>query len=172
MKVLVVLFPFLVNVFLVRAPVVLGIFVLVDNLLPFVLGGGSVAYGAHLGGFVAGLLVAWAVGRRHAVEAWDAPAVAHLAAGEALLRQGQPSAAFQHLLRALELARDEQARSRAKAVLARLPLDPRLRLRLGCEPGPGFQPGCREQGTPLRSVGDPGGTVERQGATAPSICPR
>jgi hypothetical protein len=40
----------------------------VDNLLPFLIssgtGGGGVAYGAHIGGFVAGLVVAWVMGRR------------------------------------------------------------------------------------------------------------
>jgi len=58
-KVLVVFFPFLFRVMLIPARIVLGFYVLVDNLLPFVLGAESnVAYGAHLGGFVAGLVVA------------------------------------------------------------------------------------------------------------------
>jgi membrane associated rhomboid family serine protease len=132
-KVLVVLFPFFFNVWLVRAPIVLGLYVLVDNLLPFVVGaGGGVAYGAHLGGFVGGMAIAWAVGRRDAqVEPDEDPALAHLAKGEALLRQDKPSAAFQHLLRALELARDDGTRARVRRALAELPLDPRLRAQLG-----------------------------------------
>jgi len=62
-KVLVVLIIFF-DVLLLPARLVLGIYVLIDNLLPFILGGQtSVAYGAHLGGFAAGLAVAWG-GRR------------------------------------------------------------------------------------------------------------
>lgn len=62
-KVLVVLL-FFFDVWLLPARWVLGFYVLVDNLLPFLLGSQSgVAYGAHLGGFAAGLAVAWG-GRR------------------------------------------------------------------------------------------------------------
>ncbi len=54
------LFPFVMDVWLVPVRWVIGFYVLVDNLLPFLLGAESgVAYGAHLGGFVAGLGVAW-----------------------------------------------------------------------------------------------------------------
>ncbi len=54
------LFPFLMDVWLIPVRWVLAFYVLVDNLLPFILGAESgVAYGAHLGGFVAGLGVAW-----------------------------------------------------------------------------------------------------------------
>lgn len=60
-KTFVFLFPFLFDVFLIPARWVLGFYVLVDNLLPFLIGAASgVAYGAHLGGFVAGLGAAWA----------------------------------------------------------------------------------------------------------------
>lgn len=63
-KLFVALFPFFVNVVLVPARIVLGIFVLLDNVLPILLGGGGgVAYGAHLGGFGAGLVVAFAADR-------------------------------------------------------------------------------------------------------------
>jgi len=55
-KVMVVFFPFFMNIILVRARWVLGFYVLIDNLLPFLSGVQSgVAYGAHLGGFFAGL---------------------------------------------------------------------------------------------------------------------
>lgn len=61
-------FPFFMDVFLVPARVVLGMFVLVDNLLPFLLApgmeGGGVAYGAHIGGFIAGAALAWLKDRR------------------------------------------------------------------------------------------------------------
>jgi membrane associated rhomboid family serine protease len=69
-KVLVVLFPFYFDVWLVPVRWVLGVYVLVDNLLPFVVGSeSSVAYGAHLGGFFAGLGIAY-LGERHS---WKAP---------------------------------------------------------------------------------------------------
>lgn len=58
-KVLVLLIPFYVgNVFL-NARIVLALYLVVDNLLPFLLAGqGSpVAYGAHIGGFLAGAAV-------------------------------------------------------------------------------------------------------------------
>jgi len=58
-KVAVLLFPFLFDVWLIPARFVLGFYVIVDNLLPFILGAESgVAYGAHLGGFLGGLAVA------------------------------------------------------------------------------------------------------------------
>lgn len=61
-KVLVVL-VFFFDVWLLPARWVVAFYVLVDNLLPFLAGAQSgVAYGAHLGGFAAGLAVAW-VGR-------------------------------------------------------------------------------------------------------------
>jgi membrane associated rhomboid family serine protease len=61
-RVWVFLFPFVMNVIQVPARIVLGFYLLLDNLLPFLLtsgAGGGVAYGAHIGGFVAGLGIAW-----------------------------------------------------------------------------------------------------------------
>jgi membrane associated rhomboid family serine protease len=66
-RLLFVLFPFFMNVFMVPARVVLGLYLLADNLLPFLIArgtGGGVAYGAHIGGFLAGLAVAWVMDRR------------------------------------------------------------------------------------------------------------
>ncbi len=64
-RMLVFLPPFLLQVFLLPARWVLGAFVLLDNLLPFLFAGeGGVAYGAHLGGFLAGAATAWVVERR------------------------------------------------------------------------------------------------------------
>ena len=68
-RLLVFFFPFLVDVIVVPARIVLGFFLIADNLLPFLvsrgLGGGTgVAYGAHIGGFIAGLIVAWLMDRR------------------------------------------------------------------------------------------------------------
>lgn len=58
--------PFLMQVFLVPARIVLGIYLIADNLLPFLLttSGAGVAYGAHIGGFLAGLGLAWGSERR------------------------------------------------------------------------------------------------------------
>lgn len=64
----VMVFPFFMNVVRVPARAVLAFFVLVQNLLPFLVstgvGVGSEAHGAHLGGFLVGLLAAWAVNCR------------------------------------------------------------------------------------------------------------
>ena len=64
----VMLFPFFMQVVHAPARWVLGFYVLADNLLPLLAAagtsGGGVAYGAHIGGFFGGLLVAWAVNRR------------------------------------------------------------------------------------------------------------
>lgn len=61
------LFPFFMNVINVPARIVLGVYLLLDNLLPFLLRGGhgtGVAHGAHLGGFLAGVVLARIVDRR------------------------------------------------------------------------------------------------------------
>ena len=59
-KVLLILFPIYLGVVQIPARIVLAIYVLIDNLLPILLqAGGNVAYGAHLGGFFAGLGVAF-----------------------------------------------------------------------------------------------------------------
>jgi membrane associated rhomboid family serine protease len=68
-RLFVFLFPFLMTTVQVPARIVLGIYLVIDNLLPFAVArgvgaGGGVAYGAHIGGFVAGLAVAWMVNRR------------------------------------------------------------------------------------------------------------
>lgn len=65
-KVFVFLFPILMNTFLFPARLVLGFYLLFDNLVPFLLdsgGGAGVAHGAHIGGFVAGLAVAFGFDR-------------------------------------------------------------------------------------------------------------
>lgn len=65
-KVLVLLFPFLITTLMVPARWVLGFFLVIDNLLPFFALGSSgkgVAYGAHIGGFLAGLGLVWGIDR-------------------------------------------------------------------------------------------------------------
>lgn len=67
-RMFVFLFPLFMNVVQVPARIVLGFYLLIDNLLPFVFSagraGGGVAHGAHIGGFLAGLAVAWLMDRR------------------------------------------------------------------------------------------------------------
>jgi len=66
-RVLVFLFPILMRVFEIPARIVLGVYLVWDNILPLILtagqGGGGVAHGAHIGGFVAGLAGAWVIDR-------------------------------------------------------------------------------------------------------------
>jgi len=65
-KVFVFLFPILMTHVLISARLVLGFYLLVDNLLPFLLTGSQgagVAHGAHIGGFLAGMGLAAASDR-------------------------------------------------------------------------------------------------------------
>ena len=70
----IMLFPFFMHVVYAPARLVLGMYLVIDNLLPFLAtrgaGGGGVAYGAHIGGFIAGLAYArWSQGPRGAAPA-------------------------------------------------------------------------------------------------------
>ena len=57
--------PFLMQVFEIPARFVLGMYLLLDNLVPFLFAGeGGVAHGAHIGGFIIGGIVAWVMDRR------------------------------------------------------------------------------------------------------------
>ncbi len=57
--------PFLMQVFEIPARLVLGMYLVADNLLPFLLSGDrGVAHGAHIGGFIVGGLAAWFMDRR------------------------------------------------------------------------------------------------------------
>lgn len=69
-RILLLFFPFLFDVVTVPARVLLGLYLIVDNMLPFLLSHGArggVAYGAHIGGFLAGLGAAWFLDRREVV---------------------------------------------------------------------------------------------------------
>ena len=60
-KVLIFLFPFFMKVILVPTRIVLSIYLVLENVLPAIFSAASsVAYGAHIGGFVAGLALAGA----------------------------------------------------------------------------------------------------------------
>jgi membrane associated rhomboid family serine protease len=67
-RVFLFLFPFLMNVVELPARIVLGIYLVIDNLLPLLLtgGAGGVSHGAHIGGFIAGWVIAqsWQSGGR------------------------------------------------------------------------------------------------------------
>jgi membrane associated rhomboid family serine protease len=56
-RVWIFLFPFFMDVVEIRARIVLGFYVIAENVLPLILAGGAtgVSHGAHIGGFVAGL---------------------------------------------------------------------------------------------------------------------
>jgi membrane associated rhomboid family serine protease len=57
--------PFLMQVFQIPARFVLGMYLLIDNLVPFLFAGeGGVAHGAHISGFIVGGVVAWLLERR------------------------------------------------------------------------------------------------------------
>ncbi len=60
-RVFLFLFPFYVGTVHLNATLVLALYLVVDNLLPFVLApaGAGVAHGAHIGGFLAGMAIAW-----------------------------------------------------------------------------------------------------------------
>jgi membrane associated rhomboid family serine protease len=67
-RLLVLVFPFFMDVFVVSARLVLSMYLVLDNLLPFILSrgieSGGVAHGAHIGGFIAGVATAWLSERR------------------------------------------------------------------------------------------------------------
>ena len=65
-RVLVFLF-FIIRVMMLPSRIVLGFYIVVQNILPFLVtpsGGGGVAHGAHIGGFLAGLGIAYLFDRR------------------------------------------------------------------------------------------------------------
>jgi len=76
-------FPFVANVVELPARLVLGFYILFDNLLPILLtsGSGGVSYGAHIGGFVAGGAIAFAADRLSLAR--PEPAVRHRPANPA-----------------------------------------------------------------------------------------
>ena len=69
-KVFIFLFPLIMTTVLIPSRIVLGVYLVIDNILPFIAGsaeGSGVAYGAHIGGFLAGLGLAMAVDRLPAI---------------------------------------------------------------------------------------------------------
>jgi hypothetical protein len=93
--------PFVMQVFEVPARLVLGMYLVIDNVLPFVAASaeGGVAHGAHIGGFIAGLALAWLHDRRdlRAVPAEYVEASTH------------PAVPFETIRRALADGRPDEA---------------------------------------------------------------
>ena len=61
-RMFIMLFPIFMDTVLLNARLVLGFYLVVDNLLPFLFAsgaGGGVAHGAHIGGFLGGLAIAY-----------------------------------------------------------------------------------------------------------------
>jgi rhomboid family protein len=83
-RLLMLLPPVFMNVFMVPARIVLGFYLVLDNIVPFLIEGGrggGVAHGAHIGGFVAGVILAklFVIGRPQFVPASVPPAVGYFA---------------------------------------------------------------------------------------------
>ncbi len=120
------LFPFIANTVYVPARLVLGLYLIVDNLLPFLARGGidsgGVAYGAHIGGFVAGVGTAWWLDRKEVVAP---PAEFETAGGAAGGLDIEAS------LRAGEFERAAQAYFALPAAATRRLLAPQSMLALG-----------------------------------------
>jgi membrane associated rhomboid family serine protease len=102
-RLFVALFPFLVDVVTVPARLVLGAYLVIDNLLPFLAsrapGSGGVAHGAHIGGFVAGLGLAWLVDRRERLRIPPGFRAPRPARGEPTARPVDPAEAVARLVR-------------------------------------------------------------------------
>ena len=65
-RLLVLIVPFFMQVVQVSSRLVLGMYLVMDNVLPFLIARGAdagVANGAHIGGFVAGVALAWVIDR-------------------------------------------------------------------------------------------------------------
>lgn len=61
-RVFVFLFPFLMTSIYLSARLVLGFYLVIDNVLPFLFtsnSGSGIAHGAHIGGFLGGVAIAW-----------------------------------------------------------------------------------------------------------------
>lgn len=129
-RLLIFLFPILFNTFTVSARLLLGMYLIGDNLIPFLFTrstGGGVAYGAHIGGFIGGLAAAWFIDRRQVNEQpaeYAAPILPKSAASDLdrLVREGSFSEAARRYF-----ASDAEAIGRALAPASSIQLADWLR---------------------------------------------
>ena len=96
-RALIFLPPFFMQVIQIPARIVLGIYLLFDNLVPFLFAGeGGVAHGAHIGGFLAGGAVAFLMVRFSAAQApRDIKAPKGKPAGGAAIRDALAAGRYQ-----------------------------------------------------------------------------
>lgn len=114
-KVFVFLFPLLMTHVLVSSRLVLGFYLLVDNLLPFLTTsaeGGGVAHGAHIGGFLAGMGLAMASDRL--------PGLLHLRGPYVSRSRTRTMTAMTDIVRAFEAGDLEHATQRYLALQNRV----------------------------------------------------
>ncbi|MGD8440640.1 MAG: rhomboid family intramembrane serine protease [Holophagae bacterium] len=118
--------PIFWHVFEIPARIVLGIYLVLDNLVPFLFAGaGGVAHGAHIGGFLAGAGAAWVMSRRGIAERereLGRPTVAPVsgAVAEALQEDRPEQAATEYFALPAAAARTALAPDQALDLAARL----------------------------------------------------
>jgi membrane associated rhomboid family serine protease len=123
--------PFFLQVFEVPACLLLGLYLLIDNLLPYVLARSDVgvAHGAHIGGFVAGVAAAWLLQRRAASFApaeqacGDGDAEQAIALAGELRGQGRDAAALAVLDRVLRSRPAPRMRAAAHLLAGKILLE-------------------------------------------------
>ena len=100
--------PIFMDVFMVPARIVLGFYLILDNLVPFLIiggRGGGVAHGAHIGGFAAGVVAAWLhdrlLVRRGEQEVATHPGEDPLVLADRLRNDGRPDEALAVLERVI-----------------------------------------------------------------------
>lgn len=118
-KVFIALIPFYVDVIFMPSRLVLGIFLIIDNILPFLISSQSaVAYGAHIGGFLGGLSIAF-VGERFS---WHWPwkdSMRHVGNAMTRLNPASQEDDIENLL-ALRAAMNEKSPDKAVDILAHM----------------------------------------------------
>jgi membrane associated rhomboid family serine protease len=120
-RVLIFLPPFFMQTVQIAARIVLGVYLFIDNVLPFLFsGGGGVAHGAHIGGFIAGAIVAFVSGRFAVAKSpHDIEAPKKAPAGRQAIRQAIANGDYEEAAReffALPMSASRSALSPTEAV--------------------------------------------------------